>query len=245
VDRRWTGASFASLYELETTLKQVVSDLALATISAKDTKRIRDELGAVIGRGLTQIEFSKTKTPSGRLDTKSIGGALRTIAKKFHTAEPLLRGHQTGFRHSHQIQVALNIRRALAKDPLIRNEANEFLNDFCTRLNSVSRACLVAARDLTSIKRKRGQKPIDWYDDFTRVLIFIAGLNKIRTTIETDRGNGKPKGRFLSLAAGFERLIYPEMRSPSNWAMAKRLSNSLGRVKKGKNRSGTRRILSL
>ena len=111
-------------------------------------------------------------------------------------------------------------------------------------MNAVSQACLVAATDLKSMKGKAGQKPIDWYDDFTCVLAFIAERNNIRPTIVTDRTTGKPKGRFLDLAGVFERLLYPAMRSPSLGARAKRLSRSLRRIKKGQNRSGSGQILS-
>ena len=98
-------------------------------------------------------------------------------------------------------------------------------------MNAVTQACLVAASDLKSMKAKAGRKSIDWYDDFTRILIFIAELNNISTTIVTDRVTGKPKGPFLELGAAFERLLYPPMRSPSRGALAKRLSRSLRRVK--------------
>jgi hypothetical protein len=232
-----TGDSFSSLYEMETTFKKTVSDLGLAPLSARNESRIRNELGLVIGRGLRKMELSKTHNPKGRLQKKSIVGTLKSIAKTFNTAEPNLRGLETGFRDSHQIQVAMSIRTVLAQKLGSLNGANQVLSEFCNQMNTVAQACLIAAKNVSSTKHRAGQKAIDWYDDFTRTLIFIAGLNKIRTTVETDRDSGKPKGHFSSLAASFERLLHPNMRSRSLWALAKRLSNSLRRVKKGINRS--------
>lgn len=228
------SGGFATLYEVETTFEQVVSELALAPISSRDAVRIRHELGEVIGRGLSQIELSKTKNPSGRLGAKSIGGALKSIARNFQAAEPTLRGLETGLHQSHEIQAALNIRKALANNPEVKDSADEFLSDFCRRMDTISQACLVAAKDVTSTKRKSGQKLIEWHDNFTRVLIFISRLNNIKTTVEIDRISGKPKGRFLTVAVAFERLLYPAMRSPSRAALATRLSRSLKRIKKVK-----------
>jgi hypothetical protein len=230
---------FASLYEIETNFENVVSGLALAPMSSDEEARIREKLAEVIGRGLARIELSKKLNPGSKLQTKSIVGTLKTIARAFEAAEPTLRGLETGIRHSYQIEAAIRIKEVLDQNPELKNNADEFLIDFCNRMNTVSEACLVAASDLKSMKAKAGQKPIDWYDDFTRVLAFIAGRNNIRTTIETDRVADKPKGRFLELAAAFERLLYPAMRSPTRGALAKRLSRSLTRIKEGQNRSAS------
>lgn len=226
-----TGSSVASLYEKETNFEQVVSDLALAPMSSDEEARIRSKLGEVIGRGLARTEISRKQSPGSRLQTKNIVETLEAIARAFQVAEPTLRGLETGIRHSHQIEAATKIKEVLGQNPELKNSADEFLRDFCSRMDTVSEACLVAASNLKSIKAKPGQKPIDWHDDFTRVLVFIAGRNNIRTTILTDRVTGKAKGRFLELAVAFERLLYPAMRSSSRGALAQRLSRSLRRIK--------------
>jgi hypothetical protein len=234
---RLRGASTASLYEFDVTLDRVFSDLSLAPLSAEDERKLRDKLGRIIGRGLAHLELSKKHNPEGALQSKDIVQALKAIARNFQAAEQKLRGLETGFRHSHEIEVARRARETLAQNPELKISASDFLNDFCNRLNTVSHACLVAAADLKRVKGKAGQKPIDWYDDFTRVLICISGRNNIRTTIGTDRTTGKPRGRFLELGAAFERLLYPTMRSPSVGALAKRLSQSCRRIREGKNRA--------
>jgi hypothetical protein len=148
-----SGVSLASLYELETTFKQVVSDLGLAPVPSRDETRIRYELGLVIGRGLENIKLSKTQNPKGRLQKKNIIGTLKAIARDFQAAEPILRGLETGLREAHQIEVALNIRQALAKRPELEARADHFLSDFCNQMNSVAGACLIAAEDIRAPRK--------------------------------------------------------------------------------------------
>jgi hypothetical protein len=240
-----TGSSWASLYECENSLARVVSDLGLPPLSSSDEEDIRSTLGHVIGRGLARIAVTKKLNPEAKLQTKDIGGVLRAIARDFRSHERTLRGRQTGLRQSFEIEVANRIREVLSKNPEIKIEADEFLSDSCDRIGAISDACLIAARDLELNRAEAGKKAIDWFDDFTRVLVNVAEKNGIRPTIENDRDTGKPKGRFFELAAGFERLLYPEMRSPSPSALAKRLSRSLARLKHGQNRSSSRQIMSM
>jgi hypothetical protein len=54
-----TGSSFASLYECETTLVRVISDLGLRPLSSSDEAEFRSKLGDVIGRGLDRIAVTK------------------------------------------------------------------------------------------------------------------------------------------------------------------------------------------
>lgn len=240
-----SGSSAGSLYEKDVNFSRVVSDLGLAALSAKDEALVRGKLATVIGRGLAQIELSTKLNPDSRLQIRALTATLKAIATHFQSAEPILRGLQTGIHDGHQVETATRIRDVLKTNPELKTSADEFLQDFCDRLHAVSQACLVGATDLKSMKGKAGQKPIDWYDDFTRVLALIAERNNIRPTIVTDRITGKPKGRFLELAGAFERLLYPEMRSPSLGACAKRLSRSLRRIKEGQNRSRSGQILSM
>lgn len=225
------GFSLGSLYEVETDLKKVVSDLKLDAMSSDDEAKIRGKLAEIIGRGLDAMELSKKLNPGGKLQTKLIVNNLKAVAGSLREAETILRGLETGFRRSHEIDVAIRIREALRKNPKLKKNADQFLGDFCDRSKTISQACLAAAELVKSTKRKGGRKPIDWYDDFTRLLVFIAKRNNIRPTIVVDRVTRKARGRFLELAAGFERLLYPAMRSPSRAALASRLSRSLRRIK--------------
>jgi hypothetical protein len=240
-----TGSSSGSLYECETNLARVVADLGLQPLSSSDETEFRSELGNVIGRGLEKIAVTKKLSPNAKLQTKDIAGVLKAIARGLQSNEAVLRGRQTGLRQPHEIEVASRIREILSKNPEIKIDADEFLRDSCDRISTISDACLIAARDLELNKAEAGKKAIDWFDDFTRVLVNLADKNGVRPTIENDRRTGKPKGRFFTLAAGIERLLYPEMRSPSPSALAKRLSRSLARLKHGQDRSGSRQIMSM
>ena len=230
-----TGVSLASLYEVETDFERVVSDLKLDAMSSDDKARIRGKLAEVIGRGLERIERSKKLNPASRLQSKEIIATLKAVVGNLEQAIPTLRGLQSGIHESYQIDAAIRIRQLLAENAELNSSADEFLRDICDRLNTVSQACLAAAMDVKLTKRKTRQKLLDWYDDFTRIVMLIARKNNIRTTIVTDRATGKKGGRFLDLAAGFERLLYPAMRSPTGVARAKRLARSLARIKAGTN----------
>jgi hypothetical protein len=239
------GSSFASLYECETDLSRVVSDLGLRPLSSCDEAKIRSKLGEVIGKGLETIAVIKKLSPETKLQTKTIVGILRAIARDLQSHEAVLRGRQTGLRQAHEIEVANRIREVLSKNPEIRIDADEFLGDFSDRISTISHACLIGARDLALNKGEAGKKAIDWFDDFTHVLVIIAERNGLHATIENDRDTGKPKGRFFELAAAFEGLLYPQMRSPSPSALAKRLSRSLARLKHGQSRSSSGQIMSM
>ena len=51
----------------------------------------------------------------------------------------------------------------------------------------------------------------------------ICEWNDIKPKIDTNRVTGKPGGRFLDVAAGLEKVLYPNMRSPSRVALVQRL----------------------
>jgi len=227
------GSSCASLYERETSLACVVSDLGLPPLSSCEEAEIRSKLGHVLGRGLDRIAVTEKLNPETKLLTKTIAGKLKAIARDLQSHEGALRGLQTGLRESLEIEVTTRIKEVLHKNPEIGIDAGEFLGDFCDRISTISHACLVAERALALDKHEAGRKEIDWFDDFTRVLVFIAERSGLRPAIENDRGTGKPKGRFFELAGAFEGLLYPQMRSPSPSALAKRLGRSLARLQHG------------
>jgi len=91
------GFSLASLYEVDINFEKVVSDLALAPMSSEDEAKVRGKLAQVIGRGLERIEFSKKLSPRGKLQTKTVVAALKTIARNFCGG----RTNFTGIRNRH------------------------------------------------------------------------------------------------------------------------------------------------
>jgi hypothetical protein len=227
------GAAIASLYELDINLEQVVSDLGLANMTPAEKQDIRSRLEEVMGRGYDEFEMSQKLNPDNKRNTKNITTTLAAIARQLHEAEQYLRGLETGFRQSHHMEISQKVREMLAANPEVGSKAGEFLSDFCNQLSTVASACLVAAKDLRTIKGKAGRKALNWYNDFTGFLVLIAKQNGIRPTVTIDRVTGEAQGRFLDIAAGFELLLLPNMRSPTNTARAKRLSRALAELSKG------------
>jgi hypothetical protein len=66
--------------ECVATLGEVITDLSLKVLSSDDEQRIRNELGLVIGSGLSNIEYSPKLNPDGRLQVRDIQKTLRGIA---------------------------------------------------------------------------------------------------------------------------------------------------------------------
>jgi len=226
------GVSIASLYELDTNLEKVVSDLGLAKMSTSEMEEIRCKLQIVMGRGYGKLEMSQKLNPDNKRQTKNITATLAVIARHLQEAEQNLRGAETGDQQAHHTEVSLKVIEMLTANPEIRIGAHEYLSDFCARLSTVAHACLVAAKDLGSTKGKAGRKAIGWYNDFTLLLASIAKQNGIRPTVTIDRETGEAQGRFLDITTGFEQLLLQSMRSPSKTARAKRLSRSLAELSK-------------
>jgi hypothetical protein len=81
-----------------------------------------------------------------------------------------------------------------------------------------------------STKGQSGKSRYGWYDEFTAVLLDVCRQNNIKPTVRIDRISGEPVGTLFKIAAAFERLLLPKMRSPSSEAMVKRLQRSLRRL---------------
>ena len=222
-----TGTRIAALYEDKIKLDAVLSSVGLKSVSKSERKTIREELEIVLGSAIQHIKTSPKLEPYGKLQVRDIIEALKSIANKLNETSELLRGHETGFRSSHEVYLAGKVKEFLAKNSEIRQRPDEYLKDFCDRADTISHACVVAAADLRTIKGKAGNKPLTWFNEFTRVLVDIARRHSIPATIINSRGNGEPEGPFFELATAFEQLLYPKMRSPSHHARAKRISRAL------------------
>jgi hypothetical protein len=75
-----TGSGVCSLYELELTFDQVLTNLGLASMAADERERICRELEIVMDRGLSEISGSRKLNPEGRLQSQDIAASLRSIA---------------------------------------------------------------------------------------------------------------------------------------------------------------------
>lgn len=208
------------LYERDCTLSQVLTDLDLPLPDAAAQNKMRRNLGFIMGRW---------PDPSEGTDAKAMAAELQRLAKKLESLDPLFSALVKAGRHSHKnFQAAILLSRELR--PEIEN-SNQFIEDFHTSARYVAEAAKAAANKLGSLKGKPGRLAHCWYDDFTRFLVSIAEQNGIKATVVIDRETGAPRGRFLELALGFQRLLYPAMRPPNPKALAKRLERSLARIR--------------
>jgi len=251
-----TGKSVSSLYErtpafeamvkagsvdpreCETTLADVMTELGLSPLSSQDEQIIRDELGAIIGRGLTQFEESPKQNPGAKLTVRDVQATLIQVADRldamiagqldadqFAAIEKVMKGVESGFQESHNTEVALKIRSTLAQEIGISN-AHDRMAEFRKWPRTIAEACRRAARDLDAIRGARGRQSRDWYRDFHRVLTFVARKNGINPKVVINRRTHEARGRFIELAEQFERLLPRPMRSPSREAIAKMLERS-------------------
>ena len=95
-----TGSGVCSLYELELTFDQVLTNLGLASVAADERERIRRELEIVMDRGLSEISGSRKLNPEGRLQSQDIVASLRSITHHLQAAGRPLRGRQTGLQQA-------------------------------------------------------------------------------------------------------------------------------------------------
>jgi hypothetical protein len=225
--------------ECETTLANVITELCLVPLSASDEQMIRNELAAIIGYGLKASEESPKLNPDGKLTVRDLQTTLTKIAdgldviastarldaNELSAIDRVMRGTETGFHESHDIQVALKIRSTLAAE-IGLTKAQDRMADFHKWPRTIAEACRRAAVDLDLIRGTPGRQSRDWYRDFKRVLVSIARKNGIKPKVIINRRTHEAQGRFIDLAEKFERLLPRDMRSPSREAIAKRLERS-------------------
>ncbi len=225
-------------HECETTLSDVMTELGIAPLSTEDEQMVRNELAAIIGCGLRVSEESAKQNPDARLAVRDVQASLTKIADgldamiagqldrdQFAVIDKFMRGAETGFRESHEIEVALKIKRTLAEEIGI-TKAHDRMAEFSKWPRTIAETCRRAAQDLDSIKAAPGRQSRDWYRDFKRVLTFVAGKHGIRRKVVINRRTHEAQGRFIELAEKFEQLLPRHMRSPSREAIAKMLERS-------------------
>ncbi len=225
-------AGFVDSRECEITLADVIAELGLAPLSVEDEQTIRNELGAVIGRGIEIFEQSAKQNPEAKIEVSDVQTTLTKVADgldamiagksdptQFAAIDKVMKGAETGFRERHDGEVALKIRRTLAQEIGV-DDAHDRMAEFHRWPRTIAEACRRAVRDLDLIEGAPGRQPRDWYRDFKRVLTFIAKKNGIPPKVVINRRTHEARGRFVDLAEQFERLLPGHMRSQSREAIA-------------------------
>jgi hypothetical protein len=235
------GQAFSTLYEIETSLSEVICRLGFLALSQRQEDAVREKIGRSIGlwqqsEGIYQSEGSK-------LTVDDIQSTLNAIAIRLSDANSVLSAVETGLHHVHNIEVVAQISSALAENPIVGSieAAHDFIMDFTSRAKIVVEGATIAAALLNNRQSKRGRSKQMWHDGFTAAVAYVCELNSVRATVETDRISGRSTGRFLESAAALENLLPPSMRAPSASALAQRLSRSLRRIRSASGAAPTRK----
>ena len=139
-------------------------------------------------------------------------------------------GIETGFRTSFESAVASQLTNDLALEPTVGSKAHELLASFHQQAAQIAHVCMVGYVDLSRKAGERGRLALDWYDDFTALLLDIAANAGIEPILRKDRSTRARSGWLFDAARTLETFLYPHMRSPSDEACGKRLERSRRRL---------------
>jgi hypothetical protein len=218
-----TGVAYKCLYEQEHSLSEVMASLGLKPLSKKAERSLRERLGFALG---------KWEEPCAGVEVDDVARSLTSNAKTLEKIARLAAVAKGGMNLSEEIEGACRLAEALSEDSTIGSvaAAQVYLADFGGRATIIASACRSAAKKLRLIRGKGGGTPHLWYDEFAAVLLDICKANKLQPSVRIDRGSGEPVGDLAKVAAGFEVLLPPRMRSPTPEAMVKRLQRSSSRL---------------
>jgi hypothetical protein len=219
-----SGGSVSTLYGDEDEFKRVLSRLYRKTI-------VDD---AAVHGFYSRLEriADQWLSDQGRADTSPVARALSSIHRNLHKVEKALSGSDTGLHNSNEIEVVTQLKVRLAKDPKVGSidRAWDLLTAFRHDARRVAHASLVTAAELSGHQGSRGRTRLNWYDDFTAVLLDIADKAEAKPDLYKDRQTGIRSGWLLEAALALEAFLYPAMWSQSAEACGKRLERSKARL---------------
>jgi hypothetical protein len=226
------GATIASAYLNETASEPAAADFRNRVFGLCPGRSFDDEtltqlysdFGVVIGIWLSEW---------GQPKLLPIARRLASTARLLEQLAQGLAGLQTGIRQSEDIEFALLARQALSLNPLVGDlsRADEKLTSFQQQCSEMAQVFWVAFRTLKEERGKPGRKKLDWYDDFTALLLKLAKLANIEPNLNKDRITKARGGWLFAAAQALEYFLYPPMRSETPEACGKRLERSLGRLR--------------
>jgi hypothetical protein len=188
-----------------------------------------------------------------RLEVATVAKALSAMANHLSEISQTLSGVEPGLRDMVEISVAAEIAKRLVLDPAVGSlsKAHDILSAFQQEAARIAHVCRIAHAALPDQAGERGRRPIDWYDDFTALLLEIAESGGVTPTLRKDRATGHRSGWLLDAARALEafldweidgeRLSSHVMRSPSLEACGKRLERSLKRLRSDKRQNSLAR----
>jgi hypothetical protein len=207
-------------------LTRVLSELRISpAIDQAVIHKIYLRLGVIIDKWLTE---------QGQVEVLPVAKKLLWIARNLGKVSQCMSGLETGFQTSFDIALASQVQKYLALDPTVgsSDRAHEIINAFRQEAARIAHICMIAHADLSIEAGKDGRRALDWYDDFTRLLLEIAERSGIEPTLGKDRITRIRSGWLLDAAQALETFLYPHMRSPSVEACGKRLERGRNRQQK-------------
>ena len=221
-----SGASIVSPWRKEEELRRVLSDLHHVEMPSATVRELHSGLGTIIGKWMSELEERSEASP--------IAKALLSTSRNLSEVSRLLSGHESGFRTSVEIGVTTETIKYLELDPTLETPAPEFISAFAGDAARVAHLCMLAYKALPDRSAERGRPALDWYDDFTALLLEIAEKAGVEPTLRKDRISGVRSGWLFEAAQALETFLWPAMRSPSPEACGKRLERSRRRLRESK-----------
>jgi hypothetical protein len=222
-----SGKTLVSAKRNEAEFRHVLSELCPEhSFGDSSMKDLYSKLEEVIG-----LWFAQTN----RLDISLVTRRFRVISEQLDDSAKTLGALQTGLHEVIDMTVASQLARFLALNPDIGSvkQSRIFLSAFQEDATRIAHACSVAATYLDQESGKPGAPRLDWYDEFTALLISIAKTAGIEPNLKKERINGNKGGWLFDAARRLESFLDPEMRSDTDEACFKRLE-------RGKKRLGQR-----
>jgi hypothetical protein len=220
-----SGARIATPRRNEGELHRVLSDLRVGhSFDPTTVHELYWKFGTVIGQWLSEQQ---------RMEVSPIAKALLSTARNLSEVSALLGGIETGFHSDLEIAVASRAAEYLALDPSVGSliKAQELISSFQHDAARIAHVCMVALVDLPDRPGERGRRALDWYDGFAALLLSIAEKGGVEPTLRKDRITGARGGWLFEAARALESFLYPQMRSPTPEACAKRLERSRTRLR--------------
>jgi hypothetical protein len=220
------GAGVASPNKGKEEFRKVLSDLhADQLLDCDAAHSLYWNLGAIIGKWISGLE--------ARMEASPIATALLSTSRNLSEVSRLLSGRETGFRTGIEIGVTNETVRYLAQDPSLGSttSAPEFVSAFARDAARIAHVCMVAYIALPDRPAEGGRPALDWYDDFTGLLLEVAEKAGVAPSLRKDRITGVRSGWLFEAAQALEPFLWPQMRSPSPEACGKRLERSLKRLR--------------
>jgi hypothetical protein len=216
------GPGLASPVRAKAELPRLLSELQVPQpIDDRAVDETYSRLAVVIGKWFAEQE---------RVEVEPVASALLRMAKNLTEVSQLMRGLETGLRSSFEIAVASQLTNYLALEPTVGSKAQELMAPFRQQADQIAHVCMVGYVDLSQGAGKKGRLALDWYDDFTALLLDIAANAGIKPTLRKDRATRARSGWLLEAAQLLETFLYRHMRSPSAEACEKRLERSRKRL---------------